>query len=195
MYAWMYVSVCVRGKQGAVSGCTCSPHPTCPCVQFNGWSNEIRTTTTDYCYEDKKGWQVGSCKGQAPLRAPPPYTQAHHSHPPSSVALSACMDPPTPYVGITVVMRVTLLDGCFHEDLGFGQGVCACMDVCVMCARVAGKQDPQAPSRFMYPLSPPSAPSPPSHRHPRITHPTVPRPQRAMASTAEKHCPTLRRPQ
>ncbi len=45
-----------------------------------GWNNEIKSITTDYCFEDKKGW----------------------------------------HVGITVLMRVTLVDGSFHEDVGWG---------------------------------------------------------------------------
>ena len=36
--------------------------------------------TTDFCYEDRKGWCVG----------------------------------------VSVIMRVTLVDGSYHEDMGFG---------------------------------------------------------------------------
>ena len=44
-----------------------------------GWNNEIRSMTTDYCFEDSKGlW----------------------------------------HVGVSVIMRVTLADGCYHEDMG-----------------------------------------------------------------------------
>jgi DNA repair and recombination protein RAD52 len=39
--------------------------------------------TTDFCYEDKKGWAVG----------------------------------------VSVIMRVTLVDGSYHEDIGFGAAV------------------------------------------------------------------------
>jgi hypothetical protein len=29
--------------------------------QVSGWSNELKSTTVDYCYEDKKGWHIGEC--------------------------------------------------------------------------------------------------------------------------------------
>jgi Rad52/22 family double-strand break repair protein len=49
----------------------------------SGWNNEIKSMTTDFCYEDKKGWAVG----------------------------------------VSVIMRVTLVDGSYHEDIGFGASV------------------------------------------------------------------------